>query len=283
MAAGRLVLVGTPLGNRGDLSPRAREAITGAQLLLCEDTRSPARLLGGDSELPPRVSCFVGNEHERVELLLRHLEAGDVVAYVSEAGMPVWSDPGQTLVAAAVEAGFEVDVIPGPTAASTAVCLSSFPAQEVRFVGFVARSGAARTAALQSIREESAVTVAYESPKRIGSLLKDLAAVLGPAAETRRVAVTRELTKLHQEVLRGTASELAGRVSDLRGEVTVVVEGVPPDGPDGEEAADPVRDAAREALRLALDPGLKPRERARALAELTGEDARAIYERFNRK
>ena len=112
---GILVLVGTPLGNRGDLSPRAREAIVGADLLLCEDTRSPVRLLGEGTLLPPRISCFVVNEGERIGLLLEHLARGARVAYVSEAGLPVWSDPGLRLVQAAVAAGYAVDVVPGPS------------------------------------------------------------------------------------------------------------------------------------------------------------------------
>lgn len=282
-SGGCLVLVGTPLGNRADLSPRAREAIAGADLLLCEDTRSPVRLLGGQSELPPRVSCFVGNEHERVELMKRHLEAGERVVYVSEAGMPVWSDPGRTLAAAAIEAGFPVDVVPGPTAAATAVCLSGFAAEQIRFVGFVPRSGSEREALLASTGDDRAVVVAYESPRRTRALLADWAKALGPAAAVkRRAVVARELTKLHQEVLRGTVAGLAESLPEaLKGEVTVVVEGAGAAvGDGGEGEGDPVKDAARRVLDVVLDPSLKPRARARALAALTGDDARALYARL---
>lgn len=269
---GRLVLVGTPLGNRGDLSPRAREAITGADLLLCEDTRSPLRLLG-EGELPPRVSCFVANEGERVALLLGKLSEGAVVAYVSEAGLPVWSDPGLRLVQAAVEAGFEVDVVPGPTAAAVALCHSGLPADDVRFLGFLPRSGPERAERLQTIARERATVILYEAGNRTPALLRDLATAL-PDAAARRVVVGRELTKQHQEILRGTVEGLAASVEEaLRGEVTVVLEGTRAD----EAAGDPARVAALAVWAALNDPGLKPREKAKQIAALTGLPAGDIY------
>ncbi len=271
--SGTLVLVGTPLGNRGDLSPRAREALLSADLLLCEDTRSPTRLLGADAELPPRRSCFVGNEHERTAELLEALAAGQTVAFCSEAGMPSWSDPGQFLVQAAVEAGYPIDVVPGPTAASAALSLSGFDARGSRFLGFIARDGKARTNALETIAAATDATLLYEAGNRTPALLRDLAKAL-PDADTRRVVVCRELTKLHQEVLRGTVAELhAATAEALRGEVTVVVDA-------GAELQAEAFDAARAVLDVMLDPSLKPRPRARALAELTGLDARVLYERL---
>lgn len=271
---GRLVLVGTPLGNREDLSPRARRSLVSADLLLCEDTRSPQRLLDAEAkqELPPRVSCFVGNEHERVELMLEHLRRGETVAFVSEAGLPVWSDPGRLLVAAAVEAGFEVDVIPGPTAGTCALALSGFAAEGARFLGFVARTGKARAAALDELVDARGAAVFYEAGNRTPALLRDLAGRVGE----RRAVVVRELSKLHQEVLRGTARELADSQREpLRGEVTVVVEGGSP-----AVGEDPAQAAARATLEAMLDPSLKPRARAKALAALTGIDARTLYDRL---
>lgn len=273
--AGVLVIVGTPLGNREDLSPRARAAILGADLLLCEDTRSPNRLMGEGVTLPPRRSCFVGNEHERVAGMLEALGAGARVVYVSEAGMPCWSDPGQMLVRAAIDAGFEVDVIPGPTAMATAVALSGLPSAEVRFVGFAARSGRPRAELLDELRHESATVVFYEAGNRTRDLLHDLAAVLDDAAE-RPVAIAREMTKLHQEVLRGTVASLAAELpASLLGEVTVVL------GPASRRRGDVAEQAARAVLDTMLDPSLRPRERARRLAALTGEPARAIYARID--
>jgi 16S rRNA (cytidine1402-2'-O)-methyltransferase len=274
-APGKLVLVGTPLGNRGDLSPRAREAIVGADVLFCEDTRSPLRLLGEGVTLPPRVSCFVANEGERVTLLLDNLRRGKVVAYVSEAGLPVWSDPGLRLVEAALEAGFAVDVVPGPTAAAVALCLSGLPADDVRFLGFLPRGGPERAARLAAIAGERGTVLLYEAGNRVPALLRDLAAAL-PDAATRRVAVGRELTKQHQEVLRGTVAELAGEVEEaLRGEVTLVLEGTRA-APTG----DPAEEAARAVWALVCDPGLRPREKAKQIAALTGLEARQVYEQL---
>lgn len=277
-AAGTLVLVGTPLGNRGDLSPRAREAIVTADLLLCEDTRSPIRLLGDEVQLPPRISCFVANEGDRIGLLLEHLGRGERVAYVSEAGLPVWSDPGLRLVAAAVAAGFAVDVVPGPTAAAVALCLSGLPADDVRFLGFLPRSGPERAERMAQLGRETATVLLYEAGNRTPALLADLAAAL-PDAETRRVVIGRELTKQHQEVLRGTVTELAGSTeSALRGEVTVVLAGAAPVTVH-EDAA---QTAARAVWAAICDAGLRPRERAKRIAERTGLDARAIYEQLAR-
>ena len=269
---GKLVLVGTPIGNREDLSPRARRALVEADLLLCEDTRSPSRLLP-DAALPERISCFVGNEAERVELLRARLHAGQTVAFVSEAGLPVWSDPGRLLVAAAIEAGAEVDVIPGPTAGTCALAASGFVAEGARFWGFIPRSGKARTEVLEAIAGDAGAAVIYEAGNRAQGLVRDLAACVGG----RRVVIARELSKVHQEFLRGTAQELAQRVREpLRGEVTVVVEGVEDAGAmdDGAQAA------ARAVLEVMLDRSLKPRARAKALAELTGIDGRELYARL---
>lgn len=270
---GKLVLIGTPLGNREDLSERARRSLREADLLLCEDTRSPQRLLP-DTELPERISCFVGNEHERVALLLERLAAGQTVAFVSEAGLPVWSDPGRLLVAAAIEAGYEVDVIPGPTAGTCALAVSGFVAEGARFLGFIPRTGKQRDELLASLVSETGATVIYEAGNRTPALLRDLSKHVGE----RRVLIARELSKLHQELIRGTATELAERIAEpLRGEVTVVIEGALA---SEREQQDLARAAARAVLEVMLDRSLKPRARAKALAELTGLDARELYDRL---
>lgn len=272
--SGTLVLVGTPLGNRGDLSPRAREALLSADLLLCEDTRSPARLLGAETPLPPRRSCFVGNEHDRVTELLAALEEGKTVAFCSEAGMPGWSDPGQRLALAAAEAGFAVDVIPGPTAASMALTLSGFDAARSCFWGFIAREGKARNETLASIERHEGPSILYEAGNRTPALFRDLHQALSDA-DARQAIVGRELTKVHQEVLRGTVAQLRERLGEpLRGEVTVVLDAPAP------KSAEEEHGQARAVLEVMLDPGLKPRPRARALAELTGLDARELYDRL---
>lgn len=274
---GVLVLVGTPLGNLGDLSPRAREAIVGADLLLCEDTRSPQRLVGEGVRLPPRTSCFVANEGDRVAMLLEHLGRGERVVFVSEAGMPVWSDPGERLVRAAVAAGFPVDVVPGPTAASIALCLSGLDGRDVRFLGFPPRGGAEREALLGELSRETSTVILYEAGNRTPELVADLARALPDAGE-RALVIARELTKLHQEVLRGTVAELAATVEvSLRGEVTVVLAGT------RRAAEDPAQTAARAVWEAVSDGSLKPRERAKRIARLTGLEPRAVYEALGRR
>ena len=271
---GLLVLVGTPLGNREDLSPRGRRAILDADLLLCEDTRSPARLLGEPARLPPRLSCFAGNEVERVGDMLEALAQGHTVAFVTEAGMPVWSDPGRALVEAAVGAGHEVDVAPGPTAATTALSLTGFAARGATFLGFPPRDGGPRRRFIDAASTEPGAVIVYEAAQRVPALLKDLEAAM-PDASTRRIVVARELTKLHQEVLRGTVADLAASVvAALRGEVTIVIDGA------GAPPADESEAKAREVLETVL-ADLKPREKAKRLAALTGLDARTIYDKLN--
>ncbi|MGB1015760.1 MAG: 16S rRNA (cytidine(1402)-2'-O)-methyltransferase [Nannocystaceae bacterium] len=271
---GVLVLVGTPLGNRGDLSPRARDAILSADLILCEDTRSPTRLFATGMALPPRVSCFAARESQRSEQLHTHLAEGKRVVFVSEAGMPVWSDPGARLVQAAVAGGFEVDVIPGPTAAATALCLSGFSGANVRFAGFLARSGKSRTDALTRIASDDSVTIVYEAGNRVPALLRDLAAAMGEQASKREIVIGRELTKMHQQVLRGSVAELhASTREPLRGEVTVVIAG-------GKPVAGEEQDQARAVWEAVCEPALKPRARARRIAELTGLPSGTVYEQL---
>jgi len=273
------VLVGTPLGNRADLSPRARDALFEADLLLCEDTRSPTRLLGNGVKLPPRVSCFVGNERECVAVMLEHLQRGEIVAYATEAGLPMFSDPGRVLVAAAVDAGHGVDVVPGPTAATVAVVHSGFATDEVRLLGFLPRSGTDRQARLMDISDARATVVLYEAGNRVSALFRDLAQYV-PDGGARRAIVARELTKVHQEILRDTIAGLAERLTEpLRGEVTVVVER---STRASTQAHDDQCRRAREVLDIVLDSALTPRQRAKRLAELTGMDARDIYDKWIR-
>lgn len=274
--AGRLVLVGTPLGNREDLSPRARRSILEADLLLCEDTRSPTRLLGAEVRLPSRLSCFAGNESARIEGMLAALAADKCVVFVSEAGMPAWSDPGRALVDAAANAGYEVDVVPGPTAAATALCHAGFAAKGARFLGFPPRDTAGRRALVASINADMGACLLYEAGNRTPALFAQLVVGIDDAA-TRRAIVARELTKMHQEVLRGTVAELADRLQEsLRGEVTVVIEGRRVAIDQDEKRG------ARDVLDVMLDPELKPRPKAKRLAELTGVDASTIYDRIRR-
>jgi 16S rRNA (cytidine1402-2'-O)-methyltransferase len=270
-STGTLYLVGTPIGNLGDLSDRARKTLGSVDVVACEDTRRTGRLLSSFGIRGARlVSFFEGNERQRVAELVRLLTEGSDVAVVSDAGMPGLSDPGYRLVAACVEQSVPVDVVPGPSAAVTALVVSGLPTDRFVFEGFLPRSGRARAVRLAALAGEARTMVLFESPRRLAGTLGDLHETLGD----RRVAVARELTKLHQEVLRGSLSHLkneaAGR--EMKGEVVVVVEGAARDRP----LAD-----AEEAARLAasfVTEGARKREAARRAAAQTGVSARWIYE-----
>lgn len=274
MPAGTFVLVGTPLGNREDLSPRARKAILQADLLLCEDTRSPCRLLGEGVALPPRLSCFVANEAGRIPLVIDRLQQGQCVVFISEAGMPAWSDPGRLLVEAVAQAGFAIDVIPGPTAAATAICLSGLANGDIRFLGFPPRKGVERKEFFQKLAQESATVVLYEAGNRVLAFLRELGTTLTDGKE-RRLVIARELTKRHQQVYRGTVEKLTETIQDpLQGEVTIVLEGGKP------ASVIEAKEAANQLWTVICSEEHKPREKAKEIAMLTGQSASQIYEQL---
>ena len=269
---GTLYLVGTPIGNLGDLSDRARKTLGSVDVVACEDTRRTGRLLASFGLRAARlVSFFEGNERQRVAELIRLLSEGSDVAVVSDAGMPSLSDPGYRLVAACVEQGVAVDVVPGPSAAVAALVVSGLPTDRFVFEGFLPRSGRARAARLSALADEPRTIVLFESPRRLAGTLGELNEALG----ARRVAVARELTKLHQEVLRGSLSSVKEEAAarEMKGEVVVVVEGA------GE--GDRTKGDAGEAVRLAASfvaQGARKREAARRAAAESGLPARRIYE-----
>jgi 16S rRNA (cytidine1402-2'-O)-methyltransferase len=267
---GALVLVGTPIGNLGDLSPRAVEALAAADVVCCEDTRRTGRLLQHGGVRAPKL--LVVNDHTEVRAVpevLRRLAAGDRVAVVTDAGMPGISDPGERLVRAATENGFRVEVVPGPSAAVTALVVSGLPAGRFVFEGFLPRKGSGRTARLKALAAEERTMVLYEAPHRVARTLADLATACGPA---RPVVVARELTKLHEEVWRGRLDEAVrwSGAHEPRGEFVLVVEGAPP--PD--EATD---DDVVAALRRAMAEGLSTRDAATEVATDLGLPRRRVY------
>lgn len=266
--AGTLYLVGTPIGNLGDLSERARETLARVDLVACEDTRRTGRLLRALGLRARLVSFFEGNEARRTGELLAALREGRDVAVVSDAGMPGLSDPGERLVRAAVAAGIDVRVVPGPSAAIAALVVSGLPTDRFAFEGFLPRRASERRARLEALAAEPRTVVLFESPRRVRALLRELLEVLGD----RRVALCRELTKLHEEVLRGRASEVLAALGDRepRGEVVVVVEGAPP-------AGEPSLAAALEEARGLVAAGLRRREAAAAVARRHGVAANAVY------
>jgi 16S rRNA (cytidine1402-2'-O)-methyltransferase len=270
-ATGRLVLVATPIGNLADLSPRAVDILAHADAIACEDTRRTGRLLQHAGIPAPRL--IVANEHSEAAAaaaVRRLLDGGATVAVVTDAGMPGISDPGERLVRAALAGGHDVEVVPGPSAALTALVASGLPADRFVFEGFLPRSGPARRDRLADLATERRTIVLFEAPHRLVRTLGDLVAVLG--AE-RSVAVGRELTKLHEEVRRsslGDALEQARTVAP-RGEHVVVLAGAPAPPPADD-------DAVRAALEAALASGA---DRRRAVAEVTaalGVPKRVVYD-----
>jgi 16S rRNA (cytidine1402-2'-O)-methyltransferase len=267
---GTLWLVGTPIGNLGDLTERARETLAGVDVIACEDQRRTRALLSHLGIPSPRLVTFnEGNEARRVPEVVEHLRAGRDVAVVTSAGMPGLSDPGYRLVAECVEAGIPVDVVPGPSAGVTALVISGLPTDRFAFEGFLPRRQGQRRARLRELAAEPRTIVLFESPRRLSGLLEDALAELGD----RRAAVARELTKVHQEVVRGSLSELIERLGghDLKGEIAVVVEGAPSRPPaDLRELASRVESLTRE--------GISRGEAAARVAREAGVPRRALYE-----
>jgi 16S rRNA (cytidine1402-2'-O)-methyltransferase len=259
--SGRLLVCPTPIGNLEDITLRTLSALREADVVACEDTRRTRVLLDRFGVSAPLVSYHEHNEEARARELVRRMRDGEVVALVSDAGMPLVSDPGFVLVRESVAAGLAVEVLPGPSAVITALVASGLPSAQWRFLGFLPRKQAELSSALSAPE----TLVAFESPKR---LAKSLAAI----APDREVAVCRELTKVHEEVVRGTAGELAARYAkeDPRGEIVLVV------GPAAE--SDAVPEEARDAFRALVDAGAKRRVAASVVARLTGASANSLYD-----
>ena len=273
-ALGTLFVVGTPIGNLEDLSMRAARVLREVDMIAAEDTRSAKTLLAHADALgtvnPVRrvISYFEGNEAEREEEIYDALAQGRDVAVISEAGMPGISDPGARAIAAAIELGTHVEVIPGPNAALAALVASGLPADRFTFIGFPPRETGQRRELFGTLRNEIATLIFYEAPDRVGATLTDLAAALG---DDRRASLGRELTKVHEEHVRGTLAELAARYSieAPRGECTLVVA--------GGTAAVPTVDIEAELRRL-LDSGLGPKDAAARLVVVTGKPRRQLYQ-----
>jgi 16S rRNA (cytidine1402-2'-O)-methyltransferase len=239
---GALVVVATPIGNLDDISPRAAAALRDADLVACEDTRRTAVLLRHVGSHAPMLLTHEHNEAGRAADLVARIRDGARVALVSDAGMPAISDPGVRVVAAVVAAGLPVSVVPGPSAVDAALVASGLPTEPYAFVGFFPRGGAARRELIGRFADWPGSLVGFESPKRLAGLLAELAAV----QPGRAAAVCRELTKLHEEVVRGTLADLAARFVDApRGEVTVVI------GPGEARVVD-----AEAIARVLVDAGL---------------------------
>jgi 16S rRNA (cytidine1402-2'-O)-methyltransferase len=264
-----IILGATPIGNLGDASRRLVETLERVSVVAAEDTRVTVQLLRGlgIENRPKLVALHEHNERERAAELVEQARADDILV-LSDAGMPTVSDPGYALVAAAIAAGVTVTALPGPSAVLTALALSGLPTDRFAFEGFLPRKG--RVAALRPLAAETRTLVFFESPHRLADSLRDLATAFGPA---RRAAVCRELTKMYEEVARGTLDELTARFADgARGEIVIVVEGA-----GASTATVDLPSAVANVLELAAG-GIRLKEAAADVANATGLGTRELYE-----
>lgn len=263
---GTLYLVATPIGNLGDLSPRVVDVLATAELVCCEDTRRTGRLLQHAGVRAERLAvCNDHTEASRIPDVLDTLAEGGDVAVVTDAGTPGISDPGERIVRAALDAGHPVSTVPGPDAVTAALVVSGLPTARYVFEGFLPRSGRDRGTRLHEIAAERRTVVLYEAPHRIERTIDDLRDACGT---DRRIAVARELTKLHEEVVRGTLGDI--RLGEPRGEYVVVLEGAPdPEAPDD--------DRIRAELRHDLAAGATTRDASATVARRLGVPKRQVY------
>ncbi|MEO7198389.1 MAG: 16S rRNA (cytidine(1402)-2'-O)-methyltransferase [Solirubrobacterales bacterium] len=263
--AGRLIVCPTPIGNIGDVSPRVRQALADADIAAVEDTRRAGRLYERLEIEPPRfVSNHDANEDGRAPQLAQAIERGARVALLSDAGTPVLSDPGFRLIQTCIERGVEIEVLPGPTAITTALVASGLPADRWRFEGFLPR----RSGELERVLQSNETVIAFESPRRLPASLRALAAL----APDRPAAVCRELTKLHEEVARGSLGELARHFrGETKGEIVVVI------AASSKRASAPDTAFAVDALRRLVQSGARPRAAAGVVAALTGTRPNELY------
>jgi 16S rRNA (cytidine1402-2'-O)-methyltransferase len=266
---GKLTVAPTPIGNMEDVTPRVRRALAEADVVACEDTRRAGRLFERLEIPTPRlVSNHEGNEDERALQLAQAIERGAKVALVTDAGTPAISDPGWRLIRTCIDRDLDIEVLPGPSAVVTALVASGLPAHRWRFEGFLPR----RAGELERVLQASETVIAFESPRR----LPDSLAALAQLAPDRPAAVCRELSKLHEEVARGTLSELARRFrADVRGEIVLVLGAGAGTGAGGAEGED--MHFAVDALRRLVQSGARPRAAAQVVAALTGARPNELY------
>lgn len=287
--SGRLIIVGTPIGNLGDLTPRVAQAFEAADAICCEDTRVTSKLLAHLGISRPLVRCDENVIASRSPELIGRMLAGDVIAFASDAGMPSVSDPGQVLVDAAREAGVDVEVIPGPSACVTALVASGIPCEHFYFEGFLPRKHGERVRRLSQLAAIPGALLFYESPHRVAVSLEAVAEVF----PTRQVALCRELTKLHEEVLRAQAPYLLEQVrerGELKGEMVLVVAppseeelaafaSMMPGAAAGAAGAVDVDEALQKDIQDALAQGEPASAIAKRLSQRYSLKKRAVYER----
>ena len=269
--AGLLYLVGTPIGNLGDMSPRARDTLENADFIAAEDTRVTLKLLNHFGIRKPLISYYEHNRASSGERILARLEAGETCALVTDAGMPAISDPGEDLVRLCRTAGIEVRVVPGPSSVVSALALSGLPSGRFTFEGFLSVTKKSRFEHLNSLKDETRTMVFLEAPHKLRATLADMLTVFGD----REISLSRELTKVHEETLRTTLSQ-AGRLYDEivpRGEFVLCVHGAAPSSP-----AETDMDAAVRSVLALLDEGLSLKDASRRIAEEAGVSRKSLYD-----
>lgn len=268
---GVLYVVGTPIGNLGDMSPRVKSILGSVGFIAAEDTRVTRKLLSHFDLHTPMISYHEHNRVECGEKIVMRLLAGESCALVTDAGMPAISDPGAELVALCAERKISIQLVPGPSAVVSALALSGFTSQRFCFEGFLSTAKSARQTHLKELTEERRTIVLYEAPHKLTSTLADLSAALGD----RRIVIARELTKLHEECLRTTLSEAVAHYAETppRGEFVLIIEGAP-------QSHDKLftEEAAIAIARKYLNEGLSTKDAAKAAASQTGHPKRVLYE-----
>ncbi len=269
--SGKLILVGTPIGNLSDFSPRAQDTLESADFIAAEDTRVTAKLLNRFGIKKPMISYYEHNKYEKGKLICCRMEAGETCALVTDAGMPAISDPGELLVSQCAERGIPVFVVPGPSAVVSALAVSGLPTGRFTFEGFLSVSHKSRREHLEQLKAEHRTMVFYEAPHKLAATLADMAAAWGGE---RRIVLVREMTKIHEEVLRTTLAQAAEHYAGepARGEFVLVIEGAP--------ESEPKESSAEEALNLAreyLTRGLSAAAAAKRAAAETGRRKNELY------
>lgn len=271
--AGMLYVVGTPIGNLGDLTDRQKQVLAEVDFIAAEDTRVSVKLLNHLGIKKPMVSYYEHNLRERGQMIVDRILAGENCAVVSDAGMPCISDPGEDLVRLCAQQGIVTTAVPGPSAAITALCLSGLSTSRFRFEGFLSTNKRSRLEHLESIRADHYTLIFYEAPHKLLHTLQDLLQVLGD----RRISIARELTKLHEEILRFTLSQAVDYFTQTtpRGEFVLIVEGAPQELPQ-EWSLERAAELAKELVA----GGEKPSEAAKEAAKQSGYKKSEIYSKM---
>lgn len=267
----KLYVVGTPIGNLGDFSPRAVETLEKVDFIAAEDTRVTLKLLNHFGIKKSMISYFEHNKKEHGELIVQRILAGENGAIVTDAGMPAISDPGEDLVRLCHDRGVEVESVPGPCAFSTALALSGFPSGRFTFEGFLSVNKPSRREHLLSLEKETRTMLFYEAPHKLSATLRDMNKVFG----NREIAIVREITKIHEEVIRTTLDEAVGKYADgsIKGEIVLVIKGA-----ESEKAEDKMTlDQAIECARHSVESGMSVSEAAKQAAKLSGYKKGDIY------